>query len=93
MWLPAHDIWLPDIVCYEETGKRDYNPRLPYLVVHYDGLVRYLEPTEYVTTCHVNISHFPFDEQVGGICLYGLKVNRRVELGVKRGSCLGLGDD
>ena len=64
VWLPTSNIWIPDIVCYEETGSRDYTPRLPYLVVRNDGTVRYLEPTEYKTTCHVNISHFPFDEQV-----------------------------
>ena len=55
---------MPDIVCYEETGSRDFNPRIPFVVVHHDGTVRYLEPTAYQTSCEIKIAYFPFDVQV-----------------------------
>ena len=55
---------MPDIVCLEETGSRDFNPRIPFVVVHYDGTVRYLEPTPLESTCEIKITFFPFDVQV-----------------------------
>ena len=64
VWLPARVLWMPDIVCIEETGSRDFNPRIPFVVVHFDGTIRYFEPTAYETTCEVNIAYFPFDLQV-----------------------------
>ena len=55
---------MPDIVGLEETGARDFQPRIPFVVVSYDGSVRYLEPVAFTTTCPINIAYFPFDTQV-----------------------------
>lgn len=64
VWLPSSILWRPDVVVYEDTGNRDYSPRLPYAEVSSDGRVRYLEPTVFETSCSVNIAYFPFDHQV-----------------------------
>nr|CAB3230783.1 neuronal acetylcholine receptor subunit beta-3-like [Phallusia mammillata] len=62
--LPSSMVWMPDIVCYEEIGTKDYSPRVPYVEISSDGTVRYFEPTAFETTCSVNIAYFPFDHQV-----------------------------
>nr|XP_004226901.1 neuronal acetylcholine receptor subunit beta-3-like [Ciona intestinalis] len=61
--LPANSFWIPDVVCYEETGVMDYTPRIPYVEINNFGLVRFLQPVAYETTCSVNIAYFPFDQQ------------------------------
>lgn len=55
---------MPDIVSLEETGERDFQPRIPFVVVTYEGFVRHLEPIAMTTTCPVRIAYFPFDQQV-----------------------------
>nr|XP_039253303.1 5-hydroxytryptamine receptor 3A-like [Styela clava] len=63
LWLPAESVWRPDIVLQEETGTKDYSPRLPFVKVNHDGHVEYHEPTSFTTTCSMNTMHFPFDVQ------------------------------
>ncbi|XP_076805164.1 5-hydroxytryptamine receptor 3A-like [Clavelina lepadiformis] len=67
--LPATDVWMPDIVCYEEVGQKSYSPRIAYLTVHHYGRVRYAEPTVLETSCSVNIAKFPFDYQACSLTL------------------------
>ncbi|XP_078495011.1 uncharacterized protein LOC101242784 [Ciona intestinalis] len=65
--LPANSFWIPDVVCYEETGVMDYTPRIPYVEINNFGLVRFLQPVAYETTCSVNIAYFPFDQQASEV--------------------------
>ncbi|CAK8681888.1 unnamed protein product [Clavelina lepadiformis] len=62
-WLPSSSMWIPDLLAYEETGGRDYSPRIPYVIVNYKGMISYFEPVAFETTCGVNIAYFPFDSQ------------------------------
>ena len=61
--VPHNDIWMPNIVVYEEIGVRDYSPRLRSVKIHYDGEVEYREPTVYETSCSIDTAFFPFDVQ------------------------------
>nr|XP_039258915.1 neuronal acetylcholine receptor subunit alpha-9-like isoform X1 [Styela clava] len=63
IWVPSTSVWRPDIVIYEETGLRDYQPRLPHTRVSSTGRVRAAEPLVIETSCSINIAFFPFDYQ------------------------------
>lgn len=52
------------MIIYEDTGQRDFNPKLPYYRVTHEGEVTASEPLILETTCRVDILLFPFDYQV-----------------------------
>ncbi|CAH1796362.1 unnamed protein product [Owenia fusiformis] len=62
--VPCHKIWLPDIVLYNNAAERmdDYMPALA--MVKNDGSVFWPIPSKIRSTCKIDVTYFPFDEQV-----------------------------
>ncbi|XP_076826203.1 uncharacterized protein LOC143473203 [Clavelina lepadiformis] len=64
MEVPHSLIWRPDLVMYEETGVKEYQPRLQRAKISSDGTVRYTEPCVFESTCSIDTAFFPFDKQI-----------------------------
>ncbi|XP_075239445.1 neuronal acetylcholine receptor subunit alpha-6-like [Convolutriloba macropyga] len=71
------DLWTPDILPYNDVGDHEpqnFESTIP-LLVRYDGLVSLRQPSDYqeqlftfypnltTTTCSLDVTKFPFDEQ------------------------------
>ncbi|PIO62183.1 Cation transporter family protein, partial [Teladorsagia circumcincta] len=63
--IPCDMIWLPDIVLYNKCGADDYTAGYmrSRAMVLYTGTVFWPPPTQLRSTCKVDVSLFPFDEQ------------------------------
>ncbi|CAL8129179.1 unnamed protein product [Orchesella dallaii] len=61
--IPCERIWLPDIVLYNNADDytRGYMPSRA--MVSYDGSVFWPPPTKFRSTCAVDVTYFPFDDQ------------------------------
>lgn len=56
-------IWIPDLVLYNSAGD-SFDPKSPVnAVLSYTGMVSYLPPGMFRSTCQIEIDQFPFDEQ------------------------------
>lgn len=61
--IPAEQIWLPDLVLFNNAdGNFDVSMK-PSAVVTYDGLVIWRPPAVYQSLCKMEIAFFPFDTQ------------------------------
>ncbi|XP_077865209.1 neuronal acetylcholine receptor subunit alpha-10-like [Saccoglossus kowalevskii] len=61
--VPSDIIWKPDIMLYNScdenfSGKMNTNAQIKY-----DGTVSWLVPVIYKSTCKIDVTYFPFDEQ------------------------------
>ncbi len=59
------DIWVPDILPYNDVGVYDpteYRLIIP-VSVRSDGFVKWLNPQTTETTCALDVTDFPFDQQ------------------------------
>ncbi|KAI3379527.1 hypothetical protein SNEBB_000153, partial [Seison nebaliae] len=61
--IPAQKLWLPDIVLYNnaEDYNRGYMPI--NAMVRKNGNVFWAPPAKFKSSCHVDITYFPFDNQ------------------------------
>ena len=65
------EIWTPDIVPYNDVGRwdtRKYKDNVPAMA-HYDGKVCWQIPIIMETICSMDVTDFPFDQQVCQISL------------------------
>lgn len=62
--VPARQVWLPDILLLNsvEASNGDI-PETDVVVYESDGSAKYLFPAVYHSSCSLDISFFPFDEQ------------------------------
>ncbi|KAM4015424.1 5-hydroxytryptamine receptor 3A-like [Anomaloglossus baeobatrachus] len=58
--IPTHSIWLPDIMIEEVVGARETTDA-PYIYVNNRGRVFKNNPIHIMTSCSLDIYHFPFD--------------------------------
>ncbi|ELU16494.1 hypothetical protein CAPTEDRAFT_218891 [Capitella teleta] len=61
--IPTEKIWIPDIVLYNYADDRLTEHRNAYAVVSYDGTVLWIPQAIFKSSCVIDITHFPFDEQ------------------------------
>ncbi|ELT96539.1 hypothetical protein CAPTEDRAFT_52979, partial [Capitella teleta] len=60
--LPSNVIWTPDIVLYNNADEQQKTHEELIAVYHY-GLVRWIPPAIYKSSCQIDMRNFPFDEQ------------------------------
>ncbi|XP_075241730.1 acetylcholine receptor subunit alpha-like 2 [Convolutriloba macropyga] len=59
------EIWTPDILPFNEVGGFDedkYDSIIP-IEMNYNGQAWWMRPVDYETTCHLDVTNFPFDSQ------------------------------
>merc|ERR1712136_139853 len=62
--LPPDFVWVPDIVLYNNAdGKYEVSFKCN-VVLDYTGLVLWIPPALYKSSCTIDVEYFPFDEQV-----------------------------
>ncbi|XP_043241153.1 neuronal acetylcholine receptor subunit alpha-10-like [Amphibalanus amphitrite] len=61
--VPCHRIWLPDIVLYNNADDYTRGYMQSRAMVHSDGRVFWPPPTKFRSTCAVDVTYFPFDDQ------------------------------
>jgi len=63
IFVPYKDVWRPDILVYNSAMDK-FEAILPtHCVIYHTGLVEWLPPGLFKTTCDVDIKYFPFDDQ------------------------------
>ncbi|XP_076061263.1 neuronal acetylcholine receptor subunit alpha-10-like, partial [Oratosquilla oratoria] len=61
--LPCERIWLPDIVLYNNADDYTRGYMNSKAMVSYQGKVFWPPPTKFRSTCPVDVTYFPFDDQ------------------------------
>ncbi|XP_032806244.1 neuronal acetylcholine receptor subunit beta-4-like isoform X2 [Petromyzon marinus] len=61
--LPSRQIWLPDIVLYNNADGTYEVSFYSNAVLSYDGSIFWLPPAIYKSACKIEVKHFPFDQQ------------------------------
>ncbi|XP_068215647.1 neuronal acetylcholine receptor subunit alpha-10-like [Palaemon carinicauda] len=61
--LPCERIWLPDIVLYNNADDYTRGYMRSKAMVSHDGKVFWPPPTKFRSTCPVDVTYFPFDDQ------------------------------
>ncbi|KAH9389978.1 D-arabinose 1-dehydrogenase (NAD(P)(+)) [Tyrophagus putrescentiae] len=63
LYVPAEQIWLPDLVLYNNADGNYEIVIMTKAIVHFDGRVEWNPPSIYKSSCHIDITYFPFDYQ------------------------------
>ncbi|XP_062250461.1 neuronal acetylcholine receptor subunit non-alpha-2-like [Platichthys flesus] len=61
--VPSENIWLPDIVLYENADGRFEGSLMTKAIVKYTGMVTWTPPASYKSACTMDVTFFPFDRQ------------------------------
>lgn len=61
--VPADQIWLPDIVLYNNADGNYEVTIMTKAILHHDGKVVWKPPSIYKSACTIDVEYFPFDEQ------------------------------
>jgi len=61
--VPADQIWLPDIVLYNNADGNYEVTIMTKAILHYDGTVVWKPPSIYKSACEIDVEYFPFDKQ------------------------------
>ncbi|CAN9515026.1 unnamed protein product [Ophioblennius macclurei] len=61
--VPSENIWLPDIVLYENADGRFEVSLMTKAIVKYNGAITWTPPASYKSACTMDVTFFPFDRQ------------------------------
>ncbi|XP_026143957.1 neuronal acetylcholine receptor subunit beta-4-like [Carassius auratus] len=61
--IPSRDIWLPDIVLYNNADGTYEVTVFTNAIVLFNGSIAWLPPAIYKSACKIEVKHFPFDQQ------------------------------
>jgi len=61
--VPSQDIWLPDIVLYNNADGNYEVTIMTKAILHWNGRVKWNPPAIYKSYCGIDVEFFPFDEQ------------------------------
>lgn len=61
--VPAEQIWLPDLIVYNNADGNYDVTIMTKAVLHYDGRVVWRPPAIFKSACAIDVEYFPFDEQ------------------------------
>ncbi|XP_074651902.1 acetylcholine receptor subunit alpha-like [Tubulanus polymorphus] len=63
LYVPSEEIWLPDIVLYNNADGNYEVTLMTKATLNMDGTVEWVPPAIYKSSCTINVEFFPFDEQ------------------------------
>ncbi|XP_038059580.1 neuronal acetylcholine receptor subunit alpha-3-like [Patiria miniata] len=63
MQIPIEQLWSPDVVLYNTANGNFAADLINWATVKYDGTVHWNPPVIFRSSCLIDISYFPFDEQ------------------------------
>jgi len=63
LYVPSEQIWLPDMVLYNNADGNYEITVMTKAILHYDGRVVWKPPAIYKSACRIDITYFPYDEQ------------------------------
>ncbi|XP_074649612.1 neuronal acetylcholine receptor subunit alpha-7-like isoform X2 [Tubulanus polymorphus] len=61
--LPPKQVWRPDILMYNSADESFDGTYATNVVISHDGSVSYIPPGMFKSTCKIDITWFPFDDQ------------------------------
>nr|XP_032817612.1 neuronal acetylcholine receptor subunit alpha-2 isoform X2 [Petromyzon marinus] len=61
--VPSEMIWIPDIVLYNNADGDFIVTHMTKANVHHNGTVRWTPPAIYKSSCSIDVTFFPFDQQ------------------------------
>ncbi|XP_056239291.1 neuronal acetylcholine receptor subunit non-alpha-3-like [Seriola aureovittata] len=61
--VPSENIWLPDIVLYENADGRFEGSLMTKAIVKFNGTITWTPPASYKSACTMDVTFFPFDRQ------------------------------
>ena len=61
--VPSQDIWLPDIVLFNNADGKYEVTLITKASLYYTGYIVWKPPAIYKSSCKINVEWFPFDEQ------------------------------
>ncbi|XP_035699253.1 neuronal acetylcholine receptor subunit alpha-4-like isoform X1 [Branchiostoma floridae] len=61
--VPSTEIWVPDVVLYNNADGKFEVTSYTRAQVFYDGTVRWVPPAIYKSYCYIDVRFFPFDQQ------------------------------
>jgi nicotinic acetylcholine receptor len=63
LYVPSEQIWLPDIVLYNNADGNYEVITMTKATIHHDGKIVWKPPAIYKSACQIDITYFPFDQQ------------------------------